>query len=108
MIRFPRNKYRAKPVEIDGFRFASKAEARRYQELLLLEKARKITKVTLQPAYIITINDHKICKVIGDFHYTENGKIVVEDVKGMDTPLSRLKRKLVKACYPHLDWRVVR
>jgi hypothetical protein len=37
-----------------------------------------------------------------DFAYRENGASVVEDFKGFDTPVSRLKRKLLAAAYPHL------
>lgn len=36
------HKYHAKPTTVDGIRFASKAEARRYSELRLLEKAGEI------------------------------------------------------------------
>ena len=36
-----RRKYRNQPVEIDGIRFASRAEARRYGELLWQERERR-------------------------------------------------------------------
>ncbi len=43
-------KYRAQPTIVDGIRFHSKGEARRYQELRLLERAGEITNLELQPA----------------------------------------------------------
>lgn len=92
-------KYRAVRTEADGIVFASKREARRYQELRLLQRAGQIRNLALQPTYTITINGEVICKVILDFQYEENGQTVIEDSKGMDNPLSRLKRKLVEAQY---------
>lgn len=94
-----RNKYRAKPTTIDGITFHSKGEAGRYNELKLLERAGEISGLELQPSYPIVINGQKVCKVVLDFRYTIGGKVVVEDFKGMDTAISRLKRKLVKACH---------
>ncbi len=95
-----RSKYGAKPVIIDGHRFASQAEARRYGELKLLEKGGYIRRLELQPVYRIAINGIHVCKVILDFRYYENGVgWVDEDLKGRDNPLSRLKRKLVEAQY---------
>ena len=38
----PKSKYHAQPVEIDGVRFDSQKEARRYSELRLLERAGEI------------------------------------------------------------------
>jgi hypothetical protein len=43
----PVSKYHAQPTVVDGIRFASKAEARRYGELMLLMKARVIWGLTL-------------------------------------------------------------
>jgi hypothetical protein len=96
------NKYGAKRVEIDGYKFDSKREAERYQELKLLEKTTKLHLIEVHPKFEIEHNGVKICKVILDFWYCDNkdgGIFIYEDVKGMDTPVSRLKRKLVKAFY---------
>jgi len=41
-----------------------------------------------------------------DFQYYDNG-IVVEDVKGKETALFRLKWKLVRRLYPQYDWRII-
>ncbi len=100
------NKYRSKPCVIDGIRFASQKEGKRYQELLLLQKAKKIKNLRLQPKYPISINNKKICTYIADFEYyrllSRNGEcveIITEDCKGFKTPVYRLKKKLMNAVY---------
>lgn len=94
-----RNKYGAKKTVVDGFTFASKREAARYKELLVLQRARQISQLELQPEYPLVINGMKIGKYIADFMYVENGSVVVEDAKGFKTPVYRLKKKLVLALY---------
>jgi hypothetical protein len=96
----PRSKYRAIPVEIDGIRFASQAEGRRYCQLKLLERAGEISRLELQPRYDITINGVKVCTYVGDFRYMTKDRVVTEDVKGVRTPIFRLKKKLVESLYP--------
>lgn len=93
------NKYRNIPTTIDGVTFASKKEARRYEELKLMVRAKAITDLTLQPVFPIEIAGQKICKYIADFAYAENGKQVVEDAKGVKTDVYKLKKKLVKALH---------
>lgn len=94
------NKFGAIKTEIDGFNFDSKAEAHRYSELILLEKAGEIRSLCLQPVFLLIVNNQKIGKYIADFKYvTRDGQIVVEDVKGVKTPVYRLKKRLVKAIY---------
>lgn len=97
-------KYRAIPTVIDGIRFASKKEARRFQELKLLERAGKITELELQPRFDLFIPNSdkgKVGTYVGDFRYLdiERNITVLEDVKGMKTPVYRLKKKLMKAIY---------
>jgi hypothetical protein len=99
------HKYGAVATEVDGIRFASKAEARRYGQLKLLEKAGRISDLKLQPRFPLTVEGVKVGTYVGDFQYTEIGSDgaakarVTEDVKGVKTPLYVLKRKLVKAIY---------
>jgi hypothetical protein len=96
----PKNKYGAKRQCLDGYTFDSQMEARRYAQLKILVHAGAIQNLEIHPRYPIAINGKKICAVILDFQYTQAGKLIVEDVKGRDTPLSRLKRKLVEALHP--------
>ena len=107
------NKYRNQPTTVDGIRFASKAEARRYGELRLLEKAGEITELQLQPVYPLSIhevpsgNQRVIGKYVADFKYREaqcgdefeRWVTVVEDVKGTETALFKWKRKHFEAEY---------
>lgn len=55
----------------------------------------------LQPKYPLTVNGEKICTYIADFKYWDAQKNaeIVEDVKGVRTPVFRIKSKLVKALY---------
>ena len=94
-----KSKYKNIQTQVDGIRFASKREGRRYQDLKLLEKAGVIKGLRLQVPYHIYFNGVMICKYIADFVYQENGKEIVEDVKGMRTQGYRLKKKMMKACY---------
>ena len=93
------SKYRAVKVVIDGIKFDSKKEGARYNQLKLLERAGKIKDLKLQPRFDLIINDCKCGFYKADFDYVENGKRVIEDVKGMKTPVYNLKKKLIKAIY---------
>ena len=92
-------KYGAVRTKVDGYTFASKAEAKRYGELRLLEKANLISDIKVHPEYPIIIKGKKVCRVILDFAYVASDEVHVEDVKGRDNPYSRLKRKLFEAEY---------
>ncbi len=99
------HKYRAKPIAVDGIRFASKAEARRYGELKILERAGSITHLELQPRIRCVVNEKLVATYIPDFAYFdgEKGRRVYEDVKSLATSKEkyyRLKRRLVNAIFP--------
>ncbi len=94
-----KNKYRAVKTEVDGIVFDSKREAARYMELMLLERAGEISHLELQPKYDCIINGKKICTYKADFRYFTKLGNIVEDVKGVKTPIYRLKKKLVEALY---------
>lgn len=96
------SKYKSKKTVVNGIVFDSRREAKRYSELLLLERAGVIKNLELQKSFEL-IPSQKIngkvverpCKYIADFVYEENGKIVVEDTKGMRTDKYIIKRKLM-------------
>ena len=92
-------KFNAHRTEVDGITFDSKKEALRYMELKILSKTGHISELILQPEYPMIVNGHKVCAYRADFRYVENGKTVVEDCKGMRTPIYQLKKKLLLACY---------
>lgn len=97
-----RHKYGVAPKEertVDGIVFHSKAEARRWGELSLLQRAGKIANLRRQPKWRIVINGIDCGSYAADFLYEENGKTVCEDVKGVRTQLYSLKKKIVEALY---------
>lgn len=101
------NKYRSKPVWIDGERFDSKKEANRYKELRLLERAGKIQDLRRQVRYLLIPSQYDKhgkcieygCSYFADFVYHENGQLVVEDTKGLKTDVYIIKRKLMLEKY---------
>lgn len=95
----PRHKFGAVAVTVDGHRFPSKAEAAHYRVLKARAKAGEIVALELQPRYPLVVNGEKVGTYVADFRYFEGDKLVVVDVKGVLTPVYRLKKKLVKALY---------
>jgi hypothetical protein len=94
------SKYRNIKTMAYGILFDSKKEAERYMTLRSLLEERKISKLELQVPYPVIINGVKICDYRADFQYvTPEGALVVEDVKGMRTPVYNLKKKLIRAVY---------
>lgn len=97
-----RSKYHNKKVTLDGITFDSRKEAKRYQELRLLERAGAISDLQRQVAFILIPSqkvDGKVVerpvKYLADFVYTEDGEMVVEDTKGFKTADYIIKRKLM-------------
>lgn len=93
-------KYNNRKVTVDNIQFDSIKEADRYIELKLLQRAGKIQDLELQPKFEL-IPKYKIggrsvrkMEYVADFKYIENGKTVVEDVKGMKTEVYKIKKKL--------------
>lgn len=100
------NKYHNKKVYVDGIRFDSKAEARRYLFLKSEQEAGRIKNLKLQPEFEILPTHKKNGKTVraikykADFQYLRGSECVVEDVKGVETETFRLKKKLVEFYYP--------
>jgi hypothetical protein len=114
------SKYRSKKTVVIGKKFDSLKEARRFQELTLLAKAGAITDLRRQVPFELIpaqyeyferygkkgqrLKDGKRCiekSVVynADFVYYENGKKIVEDVKGYKQSTAyavfAIKRKLM-------------
>lgn len=97
------SKYNSKKTVVDGQKFDSKKEARRYQELLLLEKAGEIKNLSRQVKFVLIPSQRdengkvveRECSYKADFTYEEGIKTVVEDVKGYRTKEYIIKRKLM-------------
>lgn len=95
------NKYRARKTIVDGITFDSALEARYYGNLKLMERAGQVYGVELQKPYPITINGVVCGTYRADFTFWDQHEKRQRcvDTKGMDTPVSKLKRKLVEAQY---------
>lgn len=111
------NKYRNKKIERHGITFDSLKEYMRYQDLMLLQRAGKITDLQRQVKFTLIPTQYekfprysektgkrlkdgirtleKECSYIADFVYNVDGKQVVEDAKGFRTPEYRLKKKMM-------------
>lgn len=118
-----RPKYGNRRTVVDGITFDSAKEAKRYQELRLLEKAGAIRNLTRQPWFVLAapvmpdgLRDYNAGEVTGrdivghyraDFSYDEcdhasghrGWRFVVEDVKGHKTELYRWKYRHMKVQY---------
>jgi hypothetical protein len=121
-------KYGNRKTTIGGKEFDSKKEARRYQELQLLQRSGQIQNLQTQVKYVLIpaqreasfevyksgpnkgrrkpgkVVEHE-CSYVADFVYTQDGETVVEDVKGYRDPSSAayakfvIKRKLMLERY---------
>lgn len=117
------SKYGSRKTVLHGIKFDSVKEARRYQKLLLLEKAGEIQNLERQKPFELIPAQYeeiptgefykrgerkgqpkmkRICvenSVVynADFVYTENGKTVVEDTKSKATKTKDyiIKRKMM-------------
>lgn len=97
-----RQKYNNRKTIVDGITFDSKLEAKRYQELKLLEEKGLIKALVLQPKFQLIpkfqVNGktYRQCIYVADFSYhdVKTGKTFVEDTKGFRTEVFKIKKKL--------------
>lgn len=108
------NKYKNKKVQVDMYVFDSIAESKRYKELKLLEQAGEIQNLELQPHFLLQDSfkkngkTYREIKYIADFKYIKNGKTIVEDVKGIQTDVFKIKHKLFEKIYTNLELRIIK
>lgn len=99
------SKYHAKKTVVDGITFDSKREADRYLVLKGMEEdgtikeLRRQVRYELIPAFDVDGRHYRPVFYVADFVYVEDGKEIVEDVKGMRTDVYRLKSKLFARRY---------
>jgi len=94
----------AKQIVVDGITFPSRKEARRWQELNLLQTAGQISNLDRQVPIELEGRDGPILTPTGramtyraDFTYKENGRKIVEDAKGYRSDIYLLKKAILKA-----------
>jgi hypothetical protein len=103
------SKYNSRKTTVDGITFDSKKEARRYLVLKQMEQDGEIKNLRLQvqfqliPSFEIVIDGKKRKRrpitYVADFVYYKNDKKVIEDVKGLRTPVYKIKKKLFEYRY---------
>lgn len=110
-------KYGNKKTVVDGIEFDSKIEAIRYKELKLQEKLGMISDLELQPEFLLQEKfraygkTEREIKYIADFKYFDKcrKRVVVEDVKGVETAVFKLKRKLFLKRYGNdYDFKIIK
>ncbi len=90
-----------KNIKTNGY--ASKREASRAQELKLMERAGHISELREQVEFVLAPSVHvqgrkrQPLRYYADFVYAQNGKEIIEDVKGTVTDIYRIKRHLMKS-----------
>lgn len=92
-----KHKFHAIPTELDGIKFASKKEAKRYKDLILLKKAGDILFFLRQVPFHLPGNIKYLCDFV---IFWTNGEVTFEDIKGMKTAIYILKKKQVETLYP--------
>src|SRR3990167_9525894 len=97
-----RHKYGAKKTR----GFASKAEADRYDELRLRELAGDIFDLQVQASFDVNPEGCERIRYVADFVYSEKGdaRLIVEDVKGVSTPVFVIKAKLFRWSHPGCEF----
>lgn len=106
------SKYGNVRTEIDGIWFDSQAEARRYEELRLLQRAGAISLLCPSPEQPKKRRFKLIAGVTytPDFTYQEGGREIAEDVKGGKATATghfRDKAKMFRELYPSIELRIV-
>lgn len=92
-----RHKFNAKRTEVDGIKFSSKREAKRYRELIEAWKAGAVVFFLRQTPFHLDGGVKYVCDFLV---FWADGTCTCEDVKGMRTPLYIAKKKMVEAKYP--------
>ena len=92
-----KHKFRAIATELDGIKFSSKKEAKRYKELKLLQQTGELLFFLRQVPFHLPANVKYICDFLC---FWKDGNVTIEDVKGLKTPMYILKKKQVEAAYP--------
>jgi len=100
-------KYNNTPTYVDGFRFDSKAEARRYQDLKLLQQAGQVEHIDIHPRFYLA---PEITYTADFMVYYKNGLIEVEDVKSPATAKKesfKIKQKLFNQLHALAPLRII-
>lgn len=96
MFPMIKHKFNAKSCEADGKKFPSKLERSYYNQLKMRQATGEVLFFLRQTPFDIPGG-----KYLADFTvFLASGDVEFVDVKGMDTPTSKLKRKAVEELFP--------
>lgn len=90
-------KFGARAEVTEDGHFASQRELQHWCQSKLRQRAGEIANLERQVRFRIEHNGVHICDYIADEVFFEGGKRVVVDVKGVETPVFKLKQKLMRA-----------
>lgn len=93
------SKYNNIKTVVDGIKFDSKREAFYYLYYKKLQDSRVIKNLQLQTKLEFNIDGKRIFTYKPDFEFDDEYGHHYIDVKGMETPVFRLKKKLIEAKY---------
>lgn len=108
-----RSKYNARRTEYNGRTYDSAAEAAYAAELDLKKKAGLIREWIPQVRVPLEVNGIKICTMVMDFQVFYpvasglQSQVEYIEVKGFETPVYKLKRKLFEAIYQNVRFTVI-
>ncbi len=100
-----RHKYNAKPTTTHGIRFASKREARYYDDLLLRQREGEVLVFLRQVPFHLPGNVRYVCDFL-EFH--TDGTVHFVDTKGFITQSFKAKRRMVEDLYAPIEIEVVK
>lgn len=92
-----RHKFNAVRTELDGIKFSSKKESKRYQELGRLKELGQVVFFLRQVPFHLGGGVKYVCDFVV---FWSNADVTIEDVKGMKTATYKAKKKMVEATYP--------
>lgn len=103
------SKYRNKPCQVGAEKYRSQRERDRHQALLMMQRTGRIADLKREVPYELApgvkiIGEKRkrpAVRYVADFLYRDmrTGSLVIEDAKGVQTPLYRLKKHLMKTVH---------
>ena len=78
---------------LDGLRFDSRLEAHRWAMLSIMQQMGEISDLRRQVRFPLMVGPIRLGDYVADFVYSRDGAQVIEDAKGVLTPLCRWKLK---------------
>ena len=103
------NKYKNRALQVGNEKYSSQREMRCHQELLLLQRAGKIAGLVREVPFVLIpgvkiegeFRARPAIRYVADFCWSDvdSGRVVVADAKGMQTPVWRLKKHLMKSVH---------